>query len=59
MPLILGEADRLSWLSGTEREARNLISQYPADEMQAYRIGSLVNNPGFDSSRILEPGSTG
>ncbi len=54
MPLILDGDVRANWLNGDEAAARSVIKEYPADEMDAYKISTMVNNPGADSSKVIE-----
>ena len=55
MPLILDGDARSTWLNGGEDDALSLIEQYPADEMHAFKIGRMVNNPHADDPKIVEP----
>ncbi len=55
MPLIL-PAERVGdWLRGDVDTARDLVATLPAEAMTAYRIGTGVNNPGFDDPKVAEP----
>lgn len=51
MPLIIPGNDRMLWLSREETppvQLIDLLRPYPADEMEAYEVSTLVNNPGND-----------
>ncbi len=52
MPVILAPDAYALWLDGEIREVEHLLpllAPYPAEEMTAYRLSSLVNNPANDS----------
>jgi putative SOS response-associated peptidase YedK len=69
MPVILNRIGEDKWL-GSEREKGqgerdkvkgegidellSLLVPYPADEMQAYQVSSLVNSPKNDSEKLIE-----
>ena len=55
MPVILPREGYTPYLKGDSREALQWLQAYPADEMQAYTISSLVNHPANDGPEILEP----
>lgn len=59
MPAILNEEGVEAWL---DREARSteleaLLRPYPAEEMRAYEVSTLVNNPRNDSEECMKPWS--
>jgi putative SOS response-associated peptidase YedK len=57
MPVILSRLDLQEWLDPTPRfpvDLKSLLVPYPADEMEAYPISTLVNSPGNDRPEILE-----
>lgn len=58
MPVILHLDAYSQWLEGTPDEARECIQQIPSEEMQASKISTAVNNPGFDDPVVLEPPSS-
>lgn len=66
MPVILDRKDYDAWLVGTVDEARAVLKQYPADEMEAWPVSTRVNTPknndagwwrGFDDSQRRRPGN--
>ncbi len=57
MPVILSRLDLQQWLDPTPRfpvDLKSLLVPYPADEMEAYPVSTLVNSPGNDRPEILE-----
>ncbi|MEW6094333.1 MAG: SOS response-associated peptidase [Chloroflexota bacterium] len=57
MPVILSRLDLQEWLDPTPRfpvDLKSLLVPFPADEMEAYPISTLVNSPGNDRPEILE-----
>jgi putative SOS response-associated peptidase YedK len=57
MPVILRRDDEDAWLDQDADQARllSLLTPYPADEMNAYRVSTWVNSPSNDSAQVLEP----
>ena len=58
MPLILPESAYELWLDPAVKDPkklRSLLVPYPADEMEAYPVGLLVNSPANDVARCIEP----
>jgi putative SOS response-associated peptidase YedK len=55
MPLILHKEDADTWLKGTLEEARQLIQEYPAELMRAYKVSKRVNTPKNNDVTLLEP----
>ena len=55
MPAILRAEDREAWLSGTAEEARAVLTQYPADLMDAYEVSTRVNSVKNNSPDLIEP----
>ena len=58
MPAILAPATYGRWLDSGERatrEARELLSAYPAEAMEAVRVSSYVNAASAEGPRCLEP----
>ena len=58
MPLILHPSDyslRLGPITHQGRSLTRLLQTYPAEDMQAYPVSSLVNNPRHDTSLCLQP----
>jgi putative SOS response-associated peptidase YedK len=56
MPVILTQGSYDLWLSTEatdQSELRELLVPYPADEMQAHRVSSLVNSPANDGPELL------
>src|ERR1700687_15322 len=53
MPVIIGDADYDTWLTGTPDQALALLKPYPADEMRAYPVSARVNTPKNDSVDLV------
>jgi putative SOS response-associated peptidase YedK len=59
MPVIIAPADYQPWLDAAVDDTQQLLPllrPYPGEEMTAYAVGPLVNNPGNDDPRCIEPG---
>ena len=62
MPVILRREDEEQWLdvSGARFEkARSVLKPYPADEMDAYDVSTLVNRPENDTAGCIQQVSGG
>lgn len=58
MPVILDPKDYFFWLDHAMQDPQplgGLLKPYPAEEMEAFPIGSLVNNPRNESALCLQP----
>lgn len=55
MPVILPREDEARWLDPEFTEMSQLLTAYPANEMEAYPISNLVNNPRNDVKECLSP----
>lgn len=58
MPVILPQSAYEEWLSPGERDSRDLaplLAPFPAEDMQAYPISTLVNSPQNDLPQVIEP----
>ncbi len=58
MPVILAPENYPAWLDPAVEDPRRLeplLVPYPGEEMEAYRVSSLVNDPTHDSPRCIEP----
>jgi len=56
MPVILTGERMWNWLTWNDATRLNsLLVPYPADEMQAVRVGSMVSNPNVDHPGLLTP----
>ncbi|WP_181309020.1 SOS response-associated peptidase [Rufibacter sp. XAAS-G3-1] len=57
MPVILHPEEEEIWLSGTGdvKLLSELLKPYPAGEMKAYPVSTLVNSPKNDGPEILKP----
>ncbi len=58
MPVILPAWAYDAWLDPAERspeELAPLLKPYPAEEMEAYPVSTLVNNPANDLPQCVEP----
>jgi putative SOS response-associated peptidase YedK len=55
MPLIIPARDAPRWLDRNEHDVRDLLQPYPAEEMNAYRVGTRVNSAANDGPDLIEP----
>ena len=58
MPVILPASAHELWLDPQERdpaELDELLKPFPAEDMMAYPIATLVNSPGNDVPEVIEP----
>ncbi|MDI6696404.1 MAG: SOS response-associated peptidase [Anaerolineales bacterium] len=58
MPVILPEAAYDFWLTPGEQPIERLqalLQPYPADEMKAYPVSTLVNSPANDAAACIQP----
>ncbi len=58
MPVILAPASYDQWLDPTFQHIeplKALLRPYPSEELMAYSVSTLVNNPGHDAPQCLEP----
>ena len=56
MPVILSREAESTWLGDTAtEELLALLRPYPAEAMQAFPVGSLVNRPANDTAQVLLP----
>jgi len=58
MPVILHPKDFADWLDSSPRSAdslNHLITEFPADLMQAYPVSPLVNSPANDRAECVLP----
>lgn len=58
MPLILPSESYTQWLNPNEQRPdalQALLQPYPANEMVAYPVSSLVNSPANDTPELVEP----
>jgi putative SOS response-associated peptidase YedK len=53
MPVIIAAEDYDTWLTGTPEQALTLLNPYPAEEMRAYPVSSLVNSPRNDTAELV------
>jgi putative SOS response-associated peptidase YedK len=61
MPVILHEEDYDRWLGPKAEDPAKLVEllkPYPASEMTAFPISTLVNNPRNESAKCIEPLAT-
>lgn len=54
MPVILPKEKYTEWLSGNP-SPEALLLPYPADEMEAWPVSSLVNRSGTEGPELIEP----
>ena len=58
MPVILSPASYGQWLDPTVRQVESLkalLRPYSSEELMAYPVSTLVNNPRHDAAQCLEP----
>jgi putative SOS response-associated peptidase YedK len=58
MPVILRPADYRHWIEPGDHDAKDLLpllATYPASEMEAYPVSTLVNSPATESAECVEP----
>ncbi len=55
MPVIVAPSDHEAWLDAQAPSAEALLRPYPSDEMTAYAIGRLVNDPRTDEPACIAP----
>ena len=57
MPVILGSESYDLWLNAKNTKPETLaalLAPYSAEEMQAFPIGTRVNNPAYDGPLCIE-----
>ena len=57
MPVILDPSDYDVWLDPTLEKGEaltGLLRPYPGDDMEAYTVGTAVNNPRNDGPTLIE-----
>ncbi len=58
MPVILRPRDYAEWLDASPRAPESLsplLNAFPADEMSAYPVSTLVNSPANDRAELVVP----
>ena len=58
MPVILHPRDYAKWLDAspqTPDKLKPFIKPFPAEEMNAYPVSTLVNNPANDMPELVVP----
>jgi len=55
MPAILLQTDHDAWLRGSVADAKDVLRQYPQDQMVAYQVSRWVNNSKNDGKKLIEP----
>ncbi len=56
MPVIIPEKAIEYWLHSPPGSSLNsLLKPYPAEELTAYKVSRMVNNPAADSEELIEP----
>jgi putative SOS response-associated peptidase YedK len=58
MPVVLRPDEEATWLRGDSEERAALCRSYPGDDLEAYRIGTAVNDPTNDHPGIVERDDT-
>lgn len=56
MPVILNAADEMLWLDrhATDNEMKSLLTPYPSELMNAYRVSNEVNSPKNDHKDLIK-----
>lgn len=58
MPAIIKQEHESLWLQHESLpldEVREILNPYPADQLEAYRVSTAVNNPNLDSEELIRP----
>ena len=57
MPVIVAPSGYDRWLAHGEPadSLASMLTPFPADEMEAYRVGTRVNSPWKDDAGCIEP----
>ena len=58
MPVILGPAERKSWLDRSiddKRLLQQLLIPYPDEHMECYEVSSMINSPKMDGEQLILP----
>lgn len=56
MPVILNTQTAWDWLEAGSADAlKKMLKPYPAEEMEAYAVSRMVNNPGKDVPALIKP----
>lgn len=55
MPVVLPRSAEQTWLAAGPDERQELCRPYPDDDLAAYPISTLVNDPETDDARVIEP----
>jgi putative SOS response-associated peptidase YedK len=55
MPAILSKDARDAWLAGSPEEAWSALQPYPDEHMVAWPVGTRVNKPANNDSKLITP----
>jgi len=55
MAVVLPREDERTWLTAGPDERAELCRPYPNDDLDAYPISTIVNDPANDSPAVIEP----
>lgn len=55
MPLIIAPEHAVRWLDRDEADVSDLLRPYPAEDMNAYPVGTRVNSADNDGPDLIEP----
>ena len=55
MPVVLPREEEETWLAAGPSGREELCQPYPDDDLDAYPISTLVNDPDNDDARVIEP----
>jgi putative SOS response-associated peptidase YedK len=57
MPAILRPEDVETWLTGTQQQARAVLTQLPGEQLRAFKVSARVNSPKNDDASLLDESS--
>jgi len=57
MPVILTKSNEKEWIKSTRHlsEVLGMLNQFPVDQMNAYPVSDLVDNPGINDISMISP----
>jgi putative SOS response-associated peptidase YedK len=54
MPAILRPEDVEAWLTGTAQSARAVLTQFPGEQLRAFKVSARVNSPKNDDAELID-----
>jgi putative SOS response-associated peptidase YedK len=55
MPVIIDTDNYKEWLDKSNRDVRELLRPFSADEMDSYTVSKTVNSPANNSADLIKP----